>query len=149
MCGEYKTYFGYSNVIIFRYIFLSIHKLLYIIPLMLPPTAQKKELASANVSPESFSSSCKRCDVRSLSSRVMSHAEQVACACERFSIEQWVFICNTFTKYPSWTKCSRNFCTKYSASAVPCKKTIHATVQQFWTGSANDINKIRKHCLLT
>ena len=28
MWGEYKTYFGHSNIIIFSYIFLSIYKLL-------------------------------------------------------------------------------------------------------------------------
>lgn len=67
-----------------------------------------------------------------------------------FSVEQRVFICNTFLKYASWQICHRKFCKKYPDSKVPCKRTVYRIVEKFRkTGSVLDKKKVRKRFVLT
>jgi len=67
-----------------------------------------------------------------------------------FSVEQRVFICNTFLKYASWQICHRKFCKKYPDSKVPCKRTVYRIVEKFReTGSVLDKKKVRRRFVLT
>ena len=67
-----------------------------------------------------------------------------------FSVEQRVFICNTFLKHASWKICHRKFCKKYPDSKVPCKRTVYRIVEKFRkTGSVLDKKKIRRRFVLT
>jgi hypothetical protein len=68
----------------------------------------------------------------------------------KYSVEQRVFIYDTFVKHSSWRKCCRKFRRKYPDLTVPCKSTIYKIVKKVRkTGSVLDKKKHRKRHILT
>ena len=67
------------------------------------------------------------------------------CMWDMFSVEQCSAAILLQSRYVSRRKCCSNFCKKYSASMVLCKRTIYRTAKKYLlTDSMPDKNRIRK-----
>ncbi|PSN35154.1 hypothetical protein C0J52_20041 [Blattella germanica] len=67
-----------------------------------------------------------------------------------FTVEQCVFINNTFLKYSSWRRCRRRFQRKFPEVYPPSKYTIYKIAKKFReTGSVLNKKPERKCRILT
>jgi transposase len=62
----------------------------------------------------------------------------------RYTLEQRVFVYDTYVKYRSAGKCQRKFCHKFCGERVPSKKRIHNLVNKLRT-TGFLIDKKTKH----